>query len=133
MEDVLMSEIEKKAIDEMGADEMLEAFGKSERAEEAKRILEAAEEPHEEGETEGRNTEDWVREMMQEFDVNAKRWHRRQGWEAFCIAGFHALSVVACCAALLGCYWQLVLVGMAAANLLMVGGWLNKARAGWQV
>ena len=49
------------------------------------------------------------------------------------MACFHSLNVMACCAALLGNYWQLVLVGLAVANLLMVGGWRGKAKAGGSV
>ena len=119
-----MSEIERNKVEDVDTivDVVTEAQEKDRR-----RVVPA------EDQTEGQTTEHWAAELIREFDENAKRWHRRQGWGAFGLACFHSLNVMACCAALLGNYWQLVLVGLSAANLLMVGGWLGKAKAGWSV
>lgn len=124
LEDVLMSEMERKRVEDV--DTIVDVMAKAQEKD-RKRVVPV------EDQTEGRTAEHWAAEMIREFDADAKRWHRRQGWGALGLACFHGLSVAACCAALLGSCWQLVLVGLTAANLLMVGGWLHKAKAGWDV
>ena len=119
-----MSEIERNKVEDM--DTIVKVVTEAQEKD-RRRVVPA------EYQTEGQTTEHWAAELIREFDENAKRGHRRQGWGAFGLACFHSLNVMACCAALLGNYWQLVLVGLAVANLLMVGGWLGKAKAGWAV
>lgn len=123
-----MSEIERNKVEDV--DTIVDVVTEAQEAD-RKRMVPV--EDQTEDQTEGQTTEQWAVEMVREFERNRKRWHRRKGWGAFGLACFHGLSVAACCAALLGNYWQLVLVGLAAANLLMVGGWLGKAKAGWSV
>lgn len=109
-----MSEFEKKKINEMDAAEMLERYGR--------------ERPREE-----QPTEHWAEDLIREFDADAKRWHHRQGWEAAGLATLCAVTVVACCAALVGALWQPIVVGIGAVNLMMAGAWWHKAKAGWSV
>lgn len=111
-----MSEFEKKAIDEMDAAEMLQRH---------------REEHPVEDQTKDQVAEHWAAEMIREFDDNAKRWHHRQGWEAFYLACYHGLVVLACAGALVGGPWGLILVGIGISNLIMLGGWMHKAKAGW--
>ena len=122
-----MSEFEKKAIDEMDAADVVTA------AQEADRKRAVPVEPHAEDQTEGQTTEHWAAEMIREFEGDAKRWHHRQGWEAFSLACYHGLTVLACAGALVGGPWGLILAGIGISNLIMVGGWLHKAKAGWSV
>ena len=117
MEDVLMSEFEKN-VNEMDAAEMLR--------------LHREEHPVED-ETEGRRTEDWAREMIREFETDARAWHHRQGWEAFGHGCYHALVLLACAGGLLCGFRELILVGIGVSSLIMLGGWLGKAKAGWSV
>ena len=109
-----MSEIERNKVEDVDA--IVEVVAEAQRAD-RKRVVPV----------EDHIVNEAPAELIREF----KRWHRRQGWDAFGLACFHSLNVMACCAALMGNYWQLVLVGLAAANLLMVGGWLGKAKGGW--
>lgn len=117
-----MSEFEK-TINEMDAADMVTAAQEADR----KRVVPV------EDQTEGRGDGAWGREMMQEFEGNAQAWHHRQGWEAFYLACYHGLVVLACAGALMGGPWGLILVGIGISNLIMVGGWLHKAKAGWSV
>ena len=111
-----MSELEKKNVNEMDAAEMLEGY----RAENAV-----------DAEQQEQTTEDWVRDMVREFDANARRWNHRQGWEAFGLCLVSGLTVVACCTAVLYGCWRPIVMGIAAANLLMAGAWWQKAKEGW--
>ena len=111
-----MSELEKKDINEMDAAEMLEQH----------QGLERDDRP-------GQTDEHWAADLIREFDENAKRWHRRKGWEAFGLFILSGLTVAACCAALTFGYRELILVGIGAANLMMAGAWWQKAKEGWQV
>ena len=126
MEDVLMSEFEKD-VNEMDAADVVAAAQEADR----KRMVPV--EPHAEDQTEGRSNEHWDAEMIREFEDNAKRWHRRQGWEAFYLACYHGLTVLACAGAMLGGPWELILASIGISNLIMMGGWLHKAKAGWGV
>lgn len=110
-----MSELEKKSVNEMDAAEMLEQLRE--------------EHPVAQEET----TEEWAMKMIREFDANAKKWHHRQGWEAAGLGFLSAVTVAACCAALIGGLWQPIVAGIAAVNLVMAGAWWHKAKAGWQV
>lgn len=113
-----MSESEKKAIDEMDAAEMLAMH---------------REEHPVEGETEGQTTEHWAAEIIREFDDNAKRWHHRQGWEAFGLGLLSGVTVLACAAAAITGIWKPIVVGVAVVNTVMTGAWMHKAKAGWSV
>lgn len=111
-----MSEIEKN-VNEMDAAEMLEGY----RAENGRESDQA-----------GQTTEEWVGELIREFDAGAKRWHHRQGWEAFGLCLLSGLTVAACCASILYGVWKPIVMGIAATNLMMAGAWWQKAKAGWQ-
>ena len=111
-----MSEFEKKDVNEMDAAEMLAGYREKAAPQERPQ-----------------STEGWAAEMIREFDANAKKWHHRQGWEAFGLMCLSALTVVACAAAFVGGLWQPIVAGIAAANLMMAGAWWQKAKAGWSV
>lgn len=109
-----MSEQEMKNVNEMDAAEMLERHQGRDQT------------PRQE-----QPAESEVVKLIREFDADARRWHHRQGWEAFGLCLLSGLTVAACCAALaFGC-WQLITVGIGAANLMMAGAWWQKAKAGW--
>lgn len=111
-----MSEMEKKNVNEMDAAEMLAGYREKAAPQERPQ-----------------NTEHWAEDLIREFDADAKRWHHRQGWEAAGLATLCAVTVVACCAALVGALWQPIVVGIGAVNLMMAGAWWHKAKAGWSV
>lgn len=122
-----MSDFEKKAIDEMDAADVVTAAQEADR----KRVVPV--ETNAEDQTEGRHDGGWDWEMTAKFKGSDKRRHRRQGWEAFYLACYHGLVALACAGAMLGGPWELILAGIGISNLIMVGGWLHKAKAGWSV
>ena len=113
-----MSELEKKDVNEMDAAEMLAGH---------------REEHPVEDQSEGQDNKYWDRVMVRGAEGYNKRWHHRQGWEAFGLMCLSTLTVVACAAAFVGGLWQPIVAGIAAANLMMAGAWWQKAKAGWQV
>lgn len=112
-----MSEMEKKDINEMDAAEMLERHREQHRERETERP---------------RTTENWTQELIREFRDDSQRWHRRQGWDAFVLCLVAGLTVVSCCAALVLGEWKAIVAGIAAANLLLAGGWWHKAWEEWR-
>ena len=123
-----MSEV-KKNINEVGAEEMLEEFGKSEAAQEAERIVaEAAAEPHAED-----NTEEWSGKITVEVGGEVKRWAKRQKRDACALALLSNATWFACAAALMTGIWEPVVLGIALVNLMMTGAWMHKVKVGWSV
>ena len=120
---------EKEKINEMDAAEMLEKHEAGPEEQRAVAEARAAEQASEQGETTGH----WAADMIREFEADAKRWHHRQGWEAFGLCLVAGMTVLSCCAAILYGCWKPVVLGIAAANLMMTGAWWQKAKAGWQV
>ena len=118
MEDVRMNEFEKKVIDEMDAAEMLAMHREEHPVEDRAEV---------------QSDEYWDRVMVRGAEGYNKRRRHRQGWEAFWLACYHGLVALACAGALVGGPWGLILVGIGISNLIMMGGWLHKAKAGWSV
>lgn len=111
-----MSELEKKDVNEMDAAEMLEGY--------------RAENPAAGGRRE-KAAEDWAREMLREFEGDARRWHHRQGWEACGLALLSAVTAMSCGAALIGGNWMPIVACIGISNVAMAGAWMQKAKAGW--
>lgn len=77
------------------------------------------------------NTPEWAVGLVREFEADAKQWHHRQGWTAFWL-GFLSLVTATGCAGALACgVWQPVVTAVGLINLVLAGGWLHKAKAGW--
>ena len=124
-----MNGFEKKHDNEMDAAEMLEEFGKSDAAQEAERIVaEAAQEPCEEGETEGHADTD-LSVVFRELKEDARKSLRREGWDALGLGAAYLCLAVVCAAALVTQDWELTMLGMAAVSLIGAGGY---AVTGWQ-
>lgn len=128
LEDVHMSEKEK--INEMDAAEMLAGY-RAENPVDAVEMLKGYRAEKDKKAPAADLTEREILKMIRDFDADVRRWNRRQGWEAFGLCLVSCLVVMACCAAMLGGPWKLVIAGIDAAHLMLAGAWLQKAKAGW--
>lgn len=108
------------SVNEMDAPDVLERHRKKE--------AEKAQSPSHPEKT----TEQWVGEMIRAFDAGARAQHRKQGWEAFELGCISTAVALACGAALVTGLWRPIVVCIGAANLLMTGAWLYRAKDHWE-
>lgn len=122
MEDVLMSEFEKKVIDEMDAADVVTAAQEADR----KRVVPA--EPRAEDQA-----EEWSGRIEVEVGSEVRRWALRQKRDAYELALLSWLTVAGCAVAWMTGMWKPIVAGIAVVNLMMTGAWWHKAKAGWSV
>lgn len=112
-----MSELEKKSVNEMDAAEMLKKHR----------------EEHPEEYPDGDRTEGggWAEELIRELHSDSKKWHHRQGWNAFGLGLLSVITAASCAAALTCGLWRPIVTAIGLVNLVLAGGWWQKAKAGW--
>ncbi len=107
-----MSELNKNTnMNEIDASEMLEEFRREHKAEP--------------------RGEDVIAQELRRFQKEAQEWHHRRGWDAFWLGALSCVTALSCGVALVTGAWMPIVGTIGAGNLILMGAWFQKAKAGW--